>query len=226
MVKFVASTGLSVNTRLLKGLNFIIPYLVALLLLSTVMPCIAAATEGTELKNVGVKFEEKTQVGKTDLLLNGMGLRTVFLFKVYAVGLYLTEKKATAETVLSAGGAKRLHFVMLREITAEQLAEGLLNAMDKNDTEAERALLKPHIDEFRALILSLQVIPKGTIINLDYLPETGARFSLNGQTKGADIAGESFYRALLKIWLGPRPAQENLKNALLGIPQYKSKGGE
>jgi hypothetical protein len=39
---------------------------------------------------------------------------------------------------------------------------------------------------------------------------------LNGEPRGKIIAGEDFYRALLRIWLGEDPAQERLKRALLG----------
>jgi hypothetical protein len=30
------------------------------------------------------------------------------------------------------------------------------------------------------------------------------------------VPGEDFFAALLKIWLGPKPAEANLKDALLG----------
>ena len=30
------------------------------------------------------------------------------------------------------------------------------------------------------------------------------------------IAGEDFYRALLRIWIGDKPVQDDLKKALLG----------
>jgi hypothetical protein len=39
---------------------------------------------------------------------------------------------------------------------------------------------------------------------------------VDGKPAGRSIAGEDFYRALLRIWLGSKPAQEDLKNALLG----------
>jgi hypothetical protein len=37
-----------------------------------------------------------------------------------------------------------------------------------------------------------------------------------GQQRGKDIPGEDFYRALLRIWLGEKPVQDDLKQALLG----------
>jgi hypothetical protein len=39
---------------------------------------------------------------------------------------------------------------------------------------------------------------------------------LNGESRGGPIAGEDFYRALLRIWLGEDPVSKDLKKALLG----------
>jgi hypothetical protein len=56
---------------------------------------------------------------------------------------------------------------------------------------------------------------KGMTIALDW---TGAATQLviDGKPAGRPIAGEDFYRALLRIWLGEKPVQEDLKKALLG----------
>jgi hypothetical protein len=40
--------------------------------------------------------------------------------------------------------------------------------------------------------------------------------TVDGKPAGAPIAGEDFYQALLRIWLGPKPVQDDLKKALLG----------
>jgi hypothetical protein len=42
---------------------------------------------------------------------------------------------------------------------------------------------------------------------------------VNGKAQGSAIAGEDFYGALLRIWLGDKPVQDDLKKALLGTPQ-------
>jgi hypothetical protein len=39
---------------------------------------------------------------------------------------------------------------------------------------------------------------------------------VDGRPAGSPIAGEDFYRALLKIWLGEQPVQADVKKALLG----------
>jgi hypothetical protein len=55
----------------------------------------------------------------------------------------------------------------------------------------------------------------GMVIALDW---TGRETVLvaDGKPAGAPIPGEDFYRALLRIWLGDSPVQDDLKKALLG----------
>lgn len=177
------------------------------------------ATAHAAVEVEGVRFDDRTRLGTADLVLNGAGLRSRLFFKVYAIGLYLPEKKAAAADLLAQKGAKRLHIVTLRELTAEQFADALVEGMQKNHAEAEIAALKARIDQFRAAILALKVAPKGATVQIDWLPDTGTRLMFNGEKQGSDIPGEDFHRALLKIWLGDKPAQDDLRDALLGRPQ-------
>ena len=51
---------------------------------------------------------------------------------------------------------------------------------------------------------------------MNLVPGSGLRVLVDGAQKGRDIAGDDFYNALLKIWLGPNPADWKLKDAMLG----------
>lgn len=174
------------------------------------MPVLAVSDIG------GVKFEDKVKVDTQEVMLNGAGIRTRAFFKVYSMALYLAEKASAAEGALGQQGAKRVHIVTLRDLSAEQFADALVDGMQKNSSEAEMAKLKPRVDEFRATLLALKEAPKGTTVLLDYLPQSGTRLTVNGEPKGKDISGEDFYPALLRIWLGDKPVQQDLKEALLG----------
>ena len=55
---------------------------------------------------------------------------------------------------------------------------------------------------------------KGDVILIDFLPESGTVVSVNGAARGKPIPGEDFYRALLRIWLGDKPVDGDLKKAL------------
>ena len=176
----------------------------------------AASLAHAAVDVAGVKFEDKANLGQTELVLNGAGLRSKFILKVYAVGLYLGEKKTAAADVLGLKGAKRLLIVTLRDLTAEQFADALVEGIHKNLSDTEAEPIKAAIGEFKNAILGLKNATKGDVISIDWLPETGTRLTVNGKQQGRDIAGEDFYRALLRIWLGPKPAQDDLKQALLG----------
>lgn len=184
--------------------------LLATLLLGFSLPVLAA------IEVAGVKFDDKAKVGSGDTALNGAGMRKKAFFKVYAVGLYLPQKQNAAADVLAAKGAKRIAIVTLRDLTAEQFVDALLEALKKNHDEAALAPLQARIDQFRTAMLDIGNAPEKSVVHLDWLPESGTRLSFNGAAKGSDIPGEDFYRALLKIWIGERPAQDDLKEQLLG----------
>ena len=186
--------------------------LLAILLLALSLPALAA------LEVAGVKFDDKATVGAGDTVLNGAGMRKRAFFKVYAIALYLPQKQATAADVLAARGAKRIAIVTLRELTAEQFVDALLEALRKNHDEAALVALQPRIDQFRASMMSIVNAPEKSVVNLDWLPDSGTRLSFNGTARGGDIPGEDFYRALLRIWIGDKPAQDDLKEHLLGKP--------
>jgi hypothetical protein len=51
---------------------------------------------------------------------------------------------------------------------------------------------------------------------LDFVPGTGTRVLVDGAAKGKPIAGDEFYKGLLRIWLGDKPVDGDLKKAMLG----------
>jgi len=166
----------------------------------------------------GVKVDDKVSLaaGGPELVLNGAGVRTRLMFDVYAAGLYLTEKKSTAADALALPGPKRVSMTMMRDVGADQLAESLNEGIRLNSSPAELEKMKPQIAELLATMTSVGTAKKGDLITLDFVPDVGTRVSVNGKDVGKPIAGADFYRALLKIWIGDKPVQENLKKALLG----------
>ena len=51
---------------------------------------------------------------------------------------------------------------------------------------------------------------------MDYLPQTGLVISVDDKIKGSPIAGADFYAAVLRIFIGEHPTDQELKNRLLG----------
>ena len=71
------------------------------------------------------------------------------------------------------------------------------------------------LKELGAIMAGVGEAKKGMAINLDW---TGAETQvlIQDQPVGKPIAGQDFYRALLRVWLGDKPVQDDLKKALLG----------
>ena len=189
--------------------------LLAILLLALSLPAFAALDVGD------VKFDDKAKVGAGDTVINGAGMRKVLFIKGYAMALYLPQKAATTADVLEAKGARRIRLVLLRDASGETFADSLASGIHKNHSEAEIVPMNARIETFKAMMLGIGNVAKGATVHLDWLPEIGGgvtRLTVNGEKKGEDLAGEDFYRALLKIWLGDKPVQEDLKEHLLGKP--------
>lgn len=177
-----------------------------------------AAAQAAEV--AGVKLDDKLRLapGGPELVLNGAGIRTRVIFKVYVAGLYLPEKKGTTGEVLALAGPKRVAMTMLRDLGAQQLSEALAEGIRNNSSAAEQEALKARIEELLAIMNALGEAKKGDAILLDFLPDSGTRVVVNGQPRGKPIAGDDFYRALLRIWLGDKPVDGDLKKGMLGEP--------
>ncbi len=182
---------------------------VALLLACCFVPVHAADV-------AGVKVDESARVAGADLKLNGAGLRSKAFFKVYAVGLYLQDKQSTAAAVLSAAGPKRVHLHMLRDVDADDFSEALTDGVKANHSEAEVRALATRLALLVALMNEIKEAKAGLAIDLDWIPGAGTQVTIGDQPRGRPIAGEDFYQALLRIWLGERPVSGDLKKALLG----------
>lgn len=150
---------------------------------------------------------------KTTLLLNGAGLREKFYIDVYVGALYLPAKTTDAHAILSnEGPASVLMHILHSEISKQKLTDGWTDGLDANLSKDERQEIRPRLDAFNKLFTAAH---KGDVLGIEYTPERGTEVRINGEWRGA-VAGNDFFRALLKIWLGPNPVSKSLKQDMLG----------
>jgi hypothetical protein len=160
----------------------------------------------------GVKFDDKTRVASAELSLNGAGLRRRAFFQVYAVALYVQDRKADP---VAQGGPKRVQIHMLRDVGAGAFNQALCEGIRENHSEAELKALEPRVKQLAGTIEEIKEAKKGMNIALDW-DGSATQVVVDGRAVGQPIPGEDFYRALLRIWLGEKPVQEDLKKALAG----------
>jgi len=172
----------------------------------------------------GVSYAPSVQVAGSTLQLNGAGTRYKFIIKVYTAGLYLATKAGTPDAVAAAPGPKRLHVVMLREIDANELGKLFTRGMQDNAPRDSFSKSIPGTLRMADIFSSRKKLAAGDNFSVDWVPGVGTTVLVNGQPQGAPIKEPEFFGALMSIWLGPRPADDQLKAALLG-EETRSAGG-
>lgn len=165
-----------------------------------------------------VKYPQTTQVHAADLQLNGAGVRHKAVFKVYTAGLYLPAKANTAHEVMALPGAKRVAITMLREIDSGELGKLFARGMEDNMDKAAFSKLIPSVVRMGQIFSVHKKLLPGEQFNIDWVPGIGTVITVKGQPQGEPFQEPAFFNALLGIWLGPQPADEPLKQALLGHP--------
>ena len=181
-------------------------------ILATLFFVLTLSANALEIK--GVKVDEKVQVGGNALVLNGAGIRTKMVFKVYVAALYLTQKQTDANAVISDTGNKRVSMHFLRELDAETLLKGMNEGFTDNNNAAEMSEIEPQMKQFRDMMTSAKEVKKGDMIVLDFT-SAGTQVNINGKSLG-QVEGAVFNQALLKVWLGEKPVDASLKKAMLG----------
>jgi hypothetical protein len=163
----------------------------------------------------GVTLDNMVKVGGQELTLNGAGVRTKSLFKVYVVGLYLAVPKTTTAEVISLAGSKRLMIVMLRDVRTEDLLQSFMAALRSNATDEERRAIASYYNQISEVFEGEPALEKGDIVTLDWVPGTGLRCYLNDEPVGQAIGDHFLYQAVLKVWLGDRAVESAVKTELL-----------
>lgn len=164
----------------------------------------------------GVKLDNPLEVHGTSLQLNGAGVRYKVVFKVYVVGLYLGKKAATPEEAYAATGPKRVSITMLREIDSNELGKAFTTAFQDNAPRDQMSRLIPGLIRMGEIFAAQKKLQASDGFTIDWIPGTGTVISVKGKAQGEPIKEPEFFNAMLRIWLGSKPADWKLKDELLG----------
>jgi Chalcone isomerase-like len=190
------------------------------LLLALVTSITVASSFAAEpaVKVEGQSFPARLQIANADLKLNGVGLRAVAWLKAYAAALYLTQKSSTTAQVMASPGPKRLEMRMMVDVGAVEFVKAFDKGVTRNTSAADLPALRERMLAFEQRIQGLGKVRKGDVIVMDWVPGVGMNFTVNGAAKGTPIAGEDFYAAMLKTFIGDVVSDAELKTGLLGGP--------
>lgn len=159
----------------------------------------------------GVTMADTAQVGSTKLVLNGLGLRTEFMVKVYVAGLYLEQKSSDPSAIIKADAPNRIIMQFLHGASKSQMTSAFKESFNDNTPDAMKTM-QSDIDR---LFGALDAVKPGDQMIFTYVPGTGTTFAINGQDK-LTIAGSAFNPVILSVWLGPKPPTASVKKGMLG----------
>lgn len=165
------------------------------------------------------------QVAGHNLRLNGKGTRYRAIIKVYDIGLYVGSKVSSLEQLLAAPGPKRIQIVPLRTLTGDSLGVAMVQGMQDNAPPGERLKLIPHMDRLTRIFQAEPSVSPGSEVVIDFVPGKGTIFYVDGVQKGEVVTDPTYFGAVARIWLGPKPVDSNLKDALLGIEARRPETG-
>ena len=166
----------------------------------------------------GVKLDESIELRGAKLQLNGAGVRYKAIFKVYTAGLYLSKKAGTPEEVVAAPGPKRMSITMLREIDSNELGKLFTRGVEDNAPKGEMSKLIPGLIRMGQIFSDQKKLFPNDNFLIEWIPGTGTVITVKGKQQGEPFKEPEFYNAMMRIWLGPNPADWKLKDALLGKP--------
>ena len=182
-------------------------------ILFVAMLVIFTSLEASAMKIAGVDVPQTATVGNKALVLNGAGIRKKVIIKVYVGSLYLETKQKEVGKILADQGAKSIVMKFLyKEVSRKRTVEGWSKGFKSNHSTKELMPLRKRLDQFNSLFTTVY---EGDEIRLDYLPGKGTQVIINGELRGT-VPGEDFHQAVLKIWLGTKPADKKLKKAMQG----------
>ena len=177
---------------------------------------IACSAAAATIDVGGAKIEDAVDLQGSKLQLNGAGVRYRAGFKVYAAGLYLGKKVATPDEVFAAPGAKRMSVTLLRDIDSNDLGKAFTKGFEENTPKSDMSKLVPGLVKMGQIFANQKKMVSGDNFTIDWIPGTGTIITVKGKQQGEPFTEPEFYAALMRIWLGPNPADSKLKDALLG----------
>lgn len=173
----------------------------------------AFVSASAQTKVAGITVPNNVSFEGEKMELNGAGVREKFWMDMYAGALYLAAPNADARAIINSNQPKaiKLHIVS-GLITSEKMIDAV-NEGFENATKGKTAPISSEIAKFKSFFS--EKINKNDVFDIVYLPSKGVKVYRNGKEAGT-IEGKEFSKALFGIWLSEKPADEHLKNAMLG----------
>ncbi|MDT0293780.1 chalcone isomerase family protein [Mesonia ostreae] len=161
----------------------------------------------------GVKIPTSETFGEHTLSLNGAGTRSKLWIDLYVAGLYLKAESSNAKEIIEKDEAMAVKLQIVSRLVSSSKMVSAVEEGFENSTHGDLAAIQTRIDQFISFFK--EEIKKGDVFDITYQPGKGVISYKNGIEKGV-IEGMDFKKALFGIWLSKNPADDDLKENMLG----------
>ena len=160
----------------------------------------------------GVDVPETLTADGKPLKLNGAGMRKKFIIKVYVGSLYLQTPASTLAAITSSDQPWVIHMHFVRSVDKEKIISTMREGFEKNNPKDKAAWMNGQLDK---VVSAFADMKEGHTLVVTYLPGKGTTVGVKGGATQS-IEGKEFGDRILQNWIGKEPADESLKEALLG----------
>jgi len=86
----------------------------------------------------GVTLPDTVQVGGKTLILNGLGVRSEFMVKVYVAGAYIEHKSSDPDVFIKADEPKQIIMHFLHDASKKQMTDAFEESFRDNTPDAKK----------------------------------------------------------------------------------------
>lgn len=161
-----------------------------------------------------VILPNKLTLGGEDFVLNGGGIREKFFLDLYVGSLYVKSKTNSADKVMNGDAPMLIHLhIVSGMITSDKMITAVDEGFEKS-TNGNSAKFSKEIAMFKDAFK--EEIKENDSFDIMYMPGKGTIIYKNGKVIKT-IPGLEFKKALFGIWFCNEPADDDLKEGMLGL---------
>jgi hypothetical protein len=166
-----------------------------------------------QAQDTGVDLPNSVNIEEQKAELDGAGIREKFWIDLYASGLYLSESTDDANEVIKAKKPMDINIHIVSKLISSSKMKDAVEEGFQNSTDENTEPLREKIDKFISFFED--EIVKNHVFDIFYHPDVGVKALKNNKLEGT-IKKQSFKEALFDIWFCDEPADDDLKEAMLG----------
>ena len=180
-----------------------------------VLACLWFTSAASAATLAGATLPDSYPVDGQNLVLNGIGLRTLTIFnvKVYVVGLYLPRPSHDAQQILASPGPKVILLKFLRSGSKAQVEKQYREGEARNCGNGGCAVSNQA--DFERLVAAAPGVNAGDTSTYIFTSR-GVRVLANTRLIG-DFANPDLAYHLLAGFIGANPPSQELRSSLLGL---------